>query len=98
MKYTVALCQYQYALSYRGAGMASMPEGMDMAVRLMTPGELASVRAESAYAYDGRSDRPEVLPQDCNLLLEPVNRDCGRTLLHLSTQPQDAAGCVPRSS
>lgn len=38
-----------------------VPEGLDMAVRLMTPGEVSTVHATSTYAYDGRSDRPEVL-------------------------------------
>lgn len=37
-----------------------VPEGLDMAVRLMTPGEVSGVRATSSYAYDGRTDRPEV--------------------------------------
>ena len=40
--------------------MAAVPEGLDMAVRLMTPGELASVRAQPPYAYGSRPDRPQV--------------------------------------
>lgn len=43
-------------------GMGMVPEGLDMVVRLMTPGEISTVRSTSTYAYDGRSDRPEVLP------------------------------------
>lgn len=42
------------------AGMAMVPEGLDMAVRLMVPGEVSTVRAAPGYAYDGRADRPEV--------------------------------------
>ena len=38
-----------------------MPEGLDMAVRLMTPGELASIHAHPPYAYGSRADRPQVL-------------------------------------
>lgn len=41
-------------------GMAMVPEGLDMAVRLMTPGEVSTVRSAPGYAYDGRADRPEV--------------------------------------
>lgn len=37
-----------------------VPEGLDMAVRLMVPGEVSTVRAAPGYAYDGRADRPEV--------------------------------------
>lgn len=40
--------------------MAMVPEGLDMAVRLMTPGEVSRVRAAPSYAYAGRADRPEV--------------------------------------
>ncbi len=46
----------------RPTGMGMVPEGLDMVVRLMTPGEISTVRSTSTYAYDGRSDRPEVLP------------------------------------
>jgi hypothetical protein len=42
------------------AGMAMVPEGLDMAVRLMTPGEVSTVRAAPGFGYDGRADRPEV--------------------------------------
>jgi hypothetical protein len=42
--------------------MAMVPEGLDVAVRLMVPGEVSSVRAAPGYAYDGRADRPEVCP------------------------------------
>ena len=41
-------------------GMGVVPEGLDMAVRLMTPEEVSTVRAQPAYAYDGRADRPPV--------------------------------------
>lgn len=51
-------------------GMASLPEGLDMAVRLMTPGELASVRAEALYAYDGRHDRPQGLAEGAAVVWE----------------------------
>ena len=30
-----------------------------MSVRLMTPGEVSTVKAASKYAYDGRPERPE---------------------------------------
>lgn len=46
-----------------GAGMAAVPEGLDMAVRLMTPGELASIHAQPPYAYGSRPDRPEVFSE-----------------------------------
>lgn len=39
--------------------MGSVPEALDMCVRLMTPKELATVTSTSTYAYDGRTDRPE---------------------------------------
>jgi hypothetical protein len=42
------------------AGMAMVPEGLDMAVRLMVPGEVSTVHAAPGYAYDGHADRPEV--------------------------------------
>ncbi len=41
-------------------GMDEVPEAIDMAVRLMTPGETSLIRAAARYSYDGRSDRPEV--------------------------------------
>ena len=41
-------------------GMDEVPEALDMAVRLMTPGEMSLVHAAPRYAYDGRADRPEV--------------------------------------
>ena len=42
-------------------GMGMMPEALDLCVRLMTVQETATVTSTSTYAYDGRSDRPEVL-------------------------------------
>lgn len=42
-------------------GMDEVPEAVDMAVRLMTPQETSLVSAAARYAYDGRSDRPEVI-------------------------------------
>ena len=42
-------------------GMDEVPEAVDMAVRLMTPGETSLVRASPRYAFDGRAERPEVL-------------------------------------
>jgi hypothetical protein len=47
--------------------MAMVPEGLDMAVRLMTPGEVSSVRAAPSYGYDGRADCPEVCGASDNL-------------------------------
>ena len=41
-------------------GMDAVPEAVDMAVRLMTPGELSLVRSSGRFAYDRRADRPEV--------------------------------------
>ena len=41
-------------------GMDEVPEAVDMAVRLMTPQETSNVSATARYAFDGRSDRPEV--------------------------------------
>lgn len=41
-------------------GMDAVPEAVDMAVRLMTPGELSLVRSSGRLAYDRRADRPEV--------------------------------------
>jgi hypothetical protein len=55
--------------------MASVPEGLDIAVRLMTNGELASVTAEAEYAYDGRSDRPEVTSSSGSSSPSPVADD-----------------------
>lgn len=46
-------------------GMDEVPEAVDMAVRLMTPGETSLVRASPRYAFDGRADRPEVLHFSC---------------------------------
>ena len=43
-------------------GMDAVPEAVDMAVRLMTPGELSLVRSSARFAYDRRNDRPEVKP------------------------------------
>ena len=40
--------------------MGLVPEALDMCVRLMTPEERATVTATSTYAYDGRTDRPQV--------------------------------------
>ena len=41
-------------------GMDAVPEAVDMAVRLMTPGELSRVHSSGRFAYDRRADRPEV--------------------------------------
>ncbi len=41
-------------------GMGAACEALDMAVRLMTPGEVSVVRAAGRYAYDGRPERPQV--------------------------------------
>ena len=41
-------------------GMDAVPEAVDMAVRLMTPGELSLVHSSGRFAYDRRADRPEV--------------------------------------
>lgn len=41
-------------------GMGAACEALDMAVRLMTPGEVSIVRAAGRYAYDGRPERPQV--------------------------------------
>lgn len=41
-------------------GMGSICEALDMAVRLMTPEEVSTVRSTGQYAYDGRPDRPQV--------------------------------------
>ena len=40
--------------------MDEVPEALDMAVRLMTPQETSLVSAAARYAFEGRSDRPEV--------------------------------------
>lgn len=61
-------------------GMASVPEGLDIAVRLMTNGELASVTAEAEYAYDGRSDRPEGLAEGAAVVWEVELVDFDRTV------------------
>lgn len=42
--------------------MGLVPEALDMCVRLMTPQERATVTCTSTYAYDGRTDRPQVCP------------------------------------
>ena len=42
-------------------GMGMVPEALDLCVRLMTVQEMATVTSTSTYAYDGRSDKPEVL-------------------------------------
>lgn len=47
--------------------MGLVPEALDMCVRLMTPQELATVTSTSTYAYDGRTDRPEVRLHICFL-------------------------------
>ena len=47
--------------------MGLVPESLDMCVRLMTPQELATVTSTSTYAYDGRTDRPEVRSHICFL-------------------------------
>lgn len=52
-------------------GMGAVPEALDMAVRLMTPEEVALVTSSSQYAYKGRSDRPPVrctVLQGCSAL------------------------------
>ena len=41
-------------------GVDAVPEAVDMCIRLMTPTEVASVTAAPKYAYQGRTDRPEV--------------------------------------
>lgn len=41
-------------------GVDAVPEAVDMCVRLMVPSEVASVVAAPKYAYEGRTDRPEV--------------------------------------
>lgn len=41
-------------------GTGAVPEAVDMAVRLMTPEETSIVTAARAYAYQGRSDCPQV--------------------------------------
>ena len=41
-------------------GMDEVPEAVDMAVRLMTPQETSLVSAAARYAFDGRSERPQV--------------------------------------
>ncbi|KAK9805627.1 hypothetical protein WJX72_008874 [[Myrmecia] bisecta] len=43
-------------------GMGSQPEALEMAVKLMTPEEVSLVRSAAAFAYDGRPDRPEGVP------------------------------------
>lgn len=48
-------------------GMDEVPEAVDMAVRLMTPGEASLVRAASRYAFDGRPDRPQVRHPPCHV-------------------------------
>ena len=40
--------------------MDEVPEAVDMAVRLMTPQETSLVSAAARYAFDGRSERPEM--------------------------------------
>jgi len=42
-------------------GMGMVPEALDLCVRLMTVQESATVTSTSTYAYDGRTDKPEVL-------------------------------------
>ncbi|BDA50340.1 probable peptidyl-prolyl cis-trans isomerase FKBP5 [Coccomyxa sp. Obi] len=51
-------------------GMDEVPEAVDMAVRLMTPGETSLVRASPRYAFDGRADRPEGCPEGAEVQFE----------------------------
>jgi len=48
-------------------GMGMVPEALDLCVRLMTVQEMATVTSTSTYAYDGRSDKPEVLARRSGL-------------------------------
>ena len=51
-------------------GMGMVPEALDLCVRLMTVQEVATVTSTSTYAYDGRSDRPQVLLQmSCHIFM-----------------------------
>lgn len=43
-------------------GMGMVPEAIDMAVRLMVPGEVSHVRSSAAYAYDSCQQCREVEP------------------------------------
>eukprot|EP00850_Spirogloea_muscicola_P021397 SM000247S08286 [mRNA] locus=s247:33528:38946:+ [translate_table: standard] len=45
-----------------GTGEGLLPEGLDMSVRLMLPGELALVTSNSGHAYDSFFRPPEVPP------------------------------------
>ncbi|EIE22917.1 hypothetical protein COCSUDRAFT_64037 [Coccomyxa subellipsoidea C-169] len=51
-------------------GMDEVPEAIDMAVRLMTPGETSLVRTAARYGYDGRGDRPEGCPEGAEVEFE----------------------------
>lgn len=43
-------------------GVDAVPEAVDMCIRLMTPTEIASVTSVPKFAYQGRTDIPEVQP------------------------------------
>lgn len=52
------------------SGMGALPEALDMAVRLMTPGEVSLITSTSQYAYDGRPDRPPDVTQGASIKWE----------------------------
>eukprot|EP00899_Mesostigma_viride_P024598 jgi/Mesvir1/5322/Mv15413-RA.1 len=51
-------------------GQGLLPEGLDMAVRLMCRKELASVTAEAEYAYDKFPSRPADVPDGASVAWE----------------------------
>jgi hypothetical protein len=80
-------------------GMAMVPEGLDMAVRLMVPGEVSTVRAAPGYAYDGRADRPEGLAEGSHVQWEVELLDFERQAhaTHLSSDELLQRGTLLRT-
>ncbi|WIA33522.1 hypothetical protein OEZ86_006647 [Tetradesmus obliquus] len=67
-------------LHYRAdTGAGELPEGLEMCVKLMVPGEVASAKCQPKYAYQGRHDAPPGLdasaPVEFQVLLLGFERE-----------------------
>ncbi|GLI61315.1 hypothetical protein VaNZ11_003671 [Volvox africanus] len=51
-------------------GCGELPEGLEMALKLMVPGEVSRVVAAPRFAYLGREDRPPGIPGDATVEFE----------------------------
>ncbi|WIA13375.1 hypothetical protein OEZ85_006955 [Tetradesmus obliquus] len=70
-------CPLQDTTADTGAG--ELPEGLEMCVKLMVPGEVASAKCQPKYAYQGRPDAPPGLdasaPVEFQVLLLGFERE-----------------------